>query len=386
MEYNKKINQNVRMLCLYKRLLSNILPLNQAINLHVILITNGRFVLNCLGIPDEFIDEIMDPKKYIITKFLFPNKDGTGPVLIHNLYKAYKNATGKNYNEPDKIYIAQYSNGVSWEKCRLPTWKTKTYEIYLYNIKKLQEFCNNETNHFIPELFINHSEQIISIISEMNCSIASKEIYFRSILVYLQHFTEQSNNMDMHIFASYASARNKYADICMPMKEVPNYDLIILPKFKELMGKDIGYNLRRTILIFQNIGILRYSDLVWTKLNDAYDETCEYSQLCPDYWHISERYTKNGKYRKIKLPDLLYQEIKAIPNETDWLIQGESRENISITLAQDIKKHIGYNLNLLRGSIETYAIKNYTKEKSEELSYAMGHIFKTVMKYYYRET
>ena len=397
-EQNKKINQNVRMLCLYIRLLKPLIPLEDLIKTQMnndnsqdyydmcsntILIKN-----NIILLPQMFKDEINDISKFKLKTYLFPNKDDTGYILLHNLYKAFKTATGISYATviTQNVQIDNdKSTGIAWSECRLPIWKNKTYEIYTYALKKLQLALWNNDNTYLPELYIKHANSVISYIDSLQSATSSKELYLRAILVFLQHFSKISQEMSMEIFARYTIEKNKYENADIVMKEVPNYGLIVKPRFEEiLLDENINANIKITILIFLKIGVLRYSDLVWTKINQYYDETCEYSQLCPDYYYISGRYTKNGRDRKFKLPHLFYDiiinEYKKEPGQ--MLIDSHITPSI---LAKEIKTVTGFNLNILRGSIETYAIKNYTKEKSEELSYAMGHIFKTVIKYYYRE-
>ena len=93
-EQNKKINQNVRMLCLYIRLLKPLIPLEDLIKTQMnndnsqdyydmcsntILIKN-----NIILLPQMFKDEITDISKFKLKTYLFPNKDDTGYILLHN--------------------------------------------------------------------------------------------------------------------------------------------------------------------------------------------------------------------------------------------------------------------------------------------------------------
>jgi hypothetical protein len=420
-ENNNKIHPNVRMLCLCHRLLY--IKIEDVVQMQMYDKTKDYFYDIDLNIMNIGNNKITIPKEFkdiyiargIPQRFLFPDKDGKKPVLLHNLYKAFRNAAGFRY-VPNTIILNDTPPGnfVEWSSCILPTWKQKTYELYCYIIKKLQTAQGHNTDFYYPDLFINKYEDIIKNIADFSVAPASKELYIKAILVYLQHFNISAPDMPMSIFARYTIEKTAYENAEMIMKEVPNYKLIIEPKFISLLeSPGINVNLKIIILIFLEIGILRYSDLIWTKVELMYNPVCEYSQLCPDYYYIAGRYTKNGRDRKIKIPDDFYSKLIKINDITpgNWLLDyyrgittspsssttptgttpteittptGTTPIGITI-IAKDIKKHIGYNLNILRGSLETYAVKNYTKEKSEELSYAMGHIFKTVIKYYYRD-
>lgn len=323
---------------------------------------------------------------YGIKKFLFPNKADTDYINIYTLTKLLLKDTGyKLIDIMQKVKKPGLKHFIykPWSECRLMTWKDGTYNIYTAIIKKFAQLMNYDIEFYYQEMLITGHEYILKWTNSNNMAPASNELYLKAILVYLEHF---SNDIPMTIFATYAKEKNKYADIEKSIIEVPRYDLLY-NKFISCINDSSIPELYKTIItIFKEVGILRYSDLRYTQLKESYDNKCPYSQLCPGIYYIKKEYTKNGKDRTFTIKEGIYEDILLLRNiQSPWLLLNPPELINLNTIAHEIKRLVGYNLNIMRGSLETYAIKNYSKKLSEEISYLMGHTFKTVIKYYYRE-
>ena len=333
-------------------------------------------------IANDRIKQLMKNNK---TEYLFMADNCTEQSII----KSFTRYTGLNYSDfppilpPDIIIEYNYT----WQfKYYKDVWKPSTTQIYADNMQRLQIALHLSTDEFQHEYFCDDGNYaiVISYLEKTGFKPSTIELYLKSIITYLRYFCDAP----LTIIAKYTLIYNSYNSVITDKIEVPNFpDVIeiinglsyIDPIFKIIfLIYTYGFNSGK------EIGILRFSDMINTKT--SYCD--EYNYICKDTcsYVIKKKYTKNSKDRIIKLdPEFItyYDKLNA---DGEWLLlySPDSAKLAQPTLSTQLKDYTGYNLNLLRGSIETYALNNFTKENSERISANMGHLFKTVVKYYYR--
>lgn len=312
-----------------------------------------------------------------------------------------------NTTSTKKIKIAvrkkiHLDNGIDWGHLDNNNIRDSTALLYLNTIKKIQKKLTGKDDKFYIQFFtdINTPDKVMQCLN--NHRKSNNEPYAPSTkaltLKTICKLTQKPglSAITHNLYSKLLDDTEKCIDELNKLRTIPDFNNILKDLRYLLKNSDIT-NLRIILWLIiassdpdsdQNIGVLRFSDIINTKLSP--DKEFSYIDLNKNVWFINKDKTKNNTQRSFTLNQKVLYGLQKITdmNKRTWLIQNQKGNKYNKTnyLSKQFKDKIKVSYTTVRASYVTFMNKHLDDVGlCQNIANNMGHTYKTREKDYIRD-
>jgi hypothetical protein len=300
----------------------------------------------------------------------------------------------KKYDTKLSLTADQLTPSVDWNDLSNINIRVSTLSLYSWYLKKMQQNILDRVDKFYPNFFATESAfaAVVAFLDNYRkkngspYALHTKAIFITAICKYTQ--LSGLSSVVHQKYTNYLGTLERQIIEFIRNRTIPPFE----PHIKDiryLYHKSDIKNLRVILWIIlnsidldsdTNIGILRFSDLINTKLSE--DPVFSYIDLQKKIWLIREDQTKNATERTIHVSDKFISGLHNIygAERTQWLLSNNKCEKYTHTNYFSCQFHdkVGMTYTEMRSSFITYMNEVLDDVgKCEILANNMGHSFNT---------